>query len=98
MVKRCAWETCNTDSRYPKRLVPRRTISYTCCGKKCDKVDVAQASVNFSEKAVVNTPTDVEKTVTDIMEEEEQNDKTKSSTVTCEFQVSKIVYLGKQIV
>ena len=21
MVKRCAWETCNTDSRYPKRLV-----------------------------------------------------------------------------
>ena len=59
---------------------------------------MAQAPINFSEKAVVNTPTDVEKTVTDMMEEEEQKDKTESSTVTCESQVSEIVYLGKQIV
>ena len=55
---------------------------------------MVQASVNFSKKAVVNTPTDVEKTVTDMMEEEEQKDKTESSTVTCDSQVSKIVYLG----
>ena len=59
---------------------------------------MAQASVNFSKKAVVNTPTDIEKTVTDMMEEEEQKDKTEPSTVTCNSQVSKIVYLGKQIV
>ena len=64
-------------------------------GKSADEVDVAQALVNFSIKAVVYTPTDVEETVTNMMEGEEQKDKTESSTVTCDSQVSKIVYLGK---
>ena len=66
-------------------------------GKSANEVDVAQALVNFSTKAVVNTPTDVEDTVTDMMEGEEQKDKTESSTVTCDLQVSKIVYLEDRI-
>ena len=64
-------------------------------GKSADEADVAQALVNSSTKAVVNTPTDVGGTVTDMMEGEEQKGRTESSTVTCDPQVSKIVYLGK---
>ena len=40
MVKRCAWETCNTDSRYPERLVHVKFHRFPSVAKKKEQREI----------------------------------------------------------